>query len=124
LAWCRHPCSTKAATQQANYVEHALQNVVAIPQPPVHGYTAVRAALFHPDGTPELICLDTGSTTAFIDRNLVDKAKIKRTPPITAEGFSGKQILDQIVELSALIYTSSSPIRLNTIAYLVDNLPR
>ena len=118
-----HSSTTKAATQQANYIEHALQNVVVIPQPSVHGYTAVKATLFWHDAEQEMtICLDTGSTTTFIDQSLVNKAKIKRTPPITAEGFSGKQVLDQLVELPITIATSSSPIRLDTIAYLVDDL--
>ncbi len=108
-----HSRTTRNTSQEANEMAHALQNVVVIPLPPVHGYTAVKAILFRSDNNkPETkIYLDTGSTITFIDRNLVgNEAKIKRTPPITAEGFSGKQILDQLVELPLHIATSTSPI--------------
>lgn len=89
-----HSPHSQNASRYANYVEHAIQNVVVVPRPPAHGYTAVKAALFQPDAAPETICLDTGSTTTFIDRSLVDMAKIRRTPPITAKGFSEQQVLD------------------------------
>jgi len=40
------------------------------------------------------ICLDTESTTTFIDQSLVNKAKIKQTFLIMMKGFSEKQILN------------------------------
>lgn len=64
---------------------------------------------FRPNNYTETICLDTGSTTTFIDRSLVDTAKIKGTPPITAKGFSEEQVLDQIVELPVYILSNTSP---------------
>jgi len=121
-----HSPHGQSASYYANYVEHALQSVVVVPRPPSHGYTAVRATLFRSNSNSEtVICLDTGSTTTFIDRGLVGNgAKVRRTPPITAKGFSEEQVLDQIVELPIHINStsSSSPIRIDTIAYLVDNL--
>ena len=41
-----HFSITKMATQQVNYIKHALQNVVVILQSSVHKYTAVKATLF------------------------------------------------------------------------------
>ncbi len=115
--------TTQNARRYANYVEHALQNVVVVPRPPAQGYTAVKAALFQPDTKLEMIRPDTGSTTTFIDRSLVDKALIRQTPPITAKGFFKEQILDQLVELPIYILTSSSSsLKIYTVAYLVDNL--
>jgi len=52
----------------------------------------------------------------------VNKAKIKQTLLIMAEGFSEKQILDQLMKLSLHIVTLMSSIRLDIIAYLVNNL--
>jgi len=40
------------------------------------------------------ICLDTESTTTFIDQSLVNKTKIKQTFLIMTEGFFRKHILD------------------------------
>jgi len=65
-------------TQQANYAEHTAQHVVVVPPPPIHGYTAVKASLFHPD-KEETICLDTGSTTTFMDKALAYKANAQIT---------------------------------------------
>jgi len=47
-------------------------------------------------------------------------AKIRRTLPITAKDFFKTQILNQFVELP--VHMLSSPIRLVTMAYIVDNL--
>jgi len=67
-----HSPHSQSASYYANYVEHALQNVVVVPRPPSHGYTAVRATLFRSNSNSEtVICLNTGSTTTFIDRGLV-----------------------------------------------------
>jgi len=59
-----------------------------------------------------------------LNRFLVNEAKIRRTPPNTAKGFSKEQVLDQLVEMPVYIFstTSSLPLRLITTAYIVDNL--
>jgi len=68
------------------------------------------------------ICLDTESTTMFIDWSLVNKAKIKQTLLIIAESFFRKQVLDQLVKLLIIIVILLSSIRLDIIVYLVNNL--
>ena len=44
-----HFSITKTATQQVNYIEYALQNVIVILQLSVYEYTAVKATLFWHD---------------------------------------------------------------------------
>jgi len=85
----------KAATQQVNYIKHVLQNVVVILQLSVHEYTAVKATLFWHNAEQKMtICLDTESTTTFIDQSLVNKTKIKQTLLIMTESFFRKQVLN------------------------------
>ncbi len=65
-----HFSITKVTTQQVNYIEHALQNIVVISQSSVHEYIAVKATLFWHDIKQKMtICLDTKSTTMFIDQS-------------------------------------------------------
>lgn len=59
--------TTRNVSQQANYVEHAIQNIVVVPWPPAHDYTAVKAVLFRANNPPETICVDSRSTTTFIN---------------------------------------------------------
>ncbi len=68
------------------------------------------------------ICLDTESITMFIDWSLVNKAKIKWTLLIMTESFFRKQVLDQLVKLFIIIVILLSSIRLDIIAYLVNDL--
>jgi len=90
-----HFSITKVATQQVSYIEYILQNVVVISQLSVHEYTAVKAILFWHDTEQKMtICLDTESTTMFIDQSLVNKAKIKQTLLIMTESFFRKQVLN------------------------------
>ncbi len=90
-----HFSITKVTTQQVNYIKHVLQNVVVILQSSVHEYITVKATLFWHDAEQKMtICLDTESTTTFIDQSLVNKTKIKQTFLIMMKGFSEKQILD------------------------------
>ena len=63
-----HFSITKVTTQQVNYIKHVLQNVVVILQSSVYEYITVKATLFWHDAEQEMtICLDTESTTMFID---------------------------------------------------------
>jgi len=112
--------STKAAVQYVS--EHTLQHVTV--PPPTHGYTTIQASLFQPNNDLQSICLNTGSTTTFIDRKLVNNSEVivQKTSTITADGFMGSQVLNSYVDLSIYILTTSSPIKLNTMAYLVNNL--
>ncbi len=90
-----HFSITKVTTQQVNYIEHILQNIVVISQLSVHEYITVKATLFWHDIKQKMtICLDTESTTTFIDWSLVNKTKIKWISLIMAESFSEKQVLD------------------------------
>ncbi len=59
--------TTRNVSQQANYVEHAIQNILVVPWPPAHDYTAVKAVLFRANNHPEIICVDSRSTTSFIN---------------------------------------------------------
>lgn len=94
--------------QEANYQEHAVNNVVSIPQKPPtpHGYSTVEGLLFGSAiRTP--MCLDTGSTTTFIDKAVLDShghlKEAQRVQPITAHGLTGSQVLDQLIHLPITI---------------------
>jgi len=52
----------------------------------------------------------------------VNKAKIKQTFLIMTESFFRKQVLDQLVKLLIIIVILLSSIRLDIIAYLVNDL--
>ncbi|MCJ1306276.1 hypothetical protein MMC08_009096 [Hypocenomyce scalaris] len=124
--------SQKALMQDANNYEHAVNNVVTIPQKPPspHGYSTIQAMLFDSEALTTM-CLDTGSTTTFIDKTLVSShnclQETQKVRPITACGLAGKQVLDRLIHLPMTIPAQNpdgtlTTIQITTAAYVVDGL--
>ena len=77
------------------------------------------------------MCLDTGSTTTFIDKAILDShgqlAETQKVRPITAVRLTGKQVLNQLIQLPISIPAihpdgTPSAIQITTAAYVVDSL--
>ena len=122
--------SQRALMQEANYHEHAVNNVVTIPQKPPtpHGYSTIEGLLFG-SANRTSVCLDTGSTTTFIDKSLADshKCQYEKVRPITAIGLAGSQVLNRLIHLPITIPAKNpdgtpSAIQITTAAYVVDGL--
>ena len=124
--------SQKALMQDDNYHEHAVNNMITISQKLLspHGYFTIQAMLFDSEALTTM-CLDTGSTTMFIDKALISShnrlQETQKVCPITACGLAGKQVLNHLIHLPMTISAQNPDgtltiIQITTAVYVVDGL--
>ena len=124
--------SQKALMQNVNNYEYAVNNVITISQKSLslHNYFTIQIMLFDSEALI-IICLDTESTTIFIDKILVSshsqQKKTQKVYSITACELADKQVLNCLIYLFMIISAQNPDniltiIQITTAVYVVDSL--
>ena len=114
--------ASKYRIRSVSNLQHAREHVYNFSPPTSYGYATVEASIFGKDLTP---CLDTGGGVFSYDRSLLPQYEdhygiVHNTKPITVTGIAGKHVLNQYIEVQALLDPNRVPVQVE--AYLVNNL--
>ena len=92
--------------------------------PPEHKYATIQAHLFNDQNT-HLICVNTNSTTTFINAELILKDMlVQKTHLITVKGISEQKVINHYVDLPLYItrIKGKGQITMHTKAYVITGI--